>query len=48
VLDGINSRATAPVFTDRAEKTADELYNFMLSEVQAQKELGLHLIYNVD
>lgn len=48
VLDGTNSGVPAHAFTDGAEKTADELYNFMLSEVKAQKELGLHRVSNVD
>jgi len=48
VLDGTNSGVSAHAFTDGAEKAADELYNFMLSEVKAQKELGMHRVSNVD
>jgi len=41
-LDGHESGAPHHAFTDGAEVTADQLYNRMLSEVKAQKELGLH------
>jgi hypothetical protein len=48
VLDGTSRGVPAHAFTERVEKTADELYNFMLSEVKALKELGMHWISNVD
>ncbi len=47
-LDGTESGVPPHAFTDGAERTADQLYNSMLSEVKAQKELGLYLLSNSD
>ena len=47
-LDGTESGVPPHAFTDGAEQTADQLYNSMLSEVKAQKELGLYLLSNSD
>jgi len=35
-------------FKDGADWMADQLYNFMLLEVKARKELGLHLLSSAD
>ena len=48
MLDGAESGVPHHAFTDGAELTADQLYNRMLSEVKAQKELGLHWVSNTD
>jgi hypothetical protein len=45
-LDGTESGVPPHAFTDGADWMADQLYNFMLLEVKAQKELGLHLLSN--
>jgi hypothetical protein len=47
-LDGAESGVSPHAFTDGAELTADQLYNQMLSEVKAQKELGLYRLSNTD
>jgi hypothetical protein len=47
-LDGADSGVPHHAFTDGAEVTADQLYNQMLSEVKAQKELGLHRVSTTD
>ncbi len=43
-LDGVEIGVPPHAFTDGVERMADQLYNFMLSEVKAQKELRLHLL----
>jgi hypothetical protein len=47
-LDGTESGVPPHAFTDGADGMADQLYNSMLSEVNAQKELGLYLLLNAD